>query len=454
MMRGYSLEQDLRLLFNNPKYSDIEIICKDEKKLYASRIILAARSEVFDGLLYNGMKESYENQITFPTIYSSGMEIILEYAYIGSIKKESLTKDNIIEAFNTADYFQLVKLQEFIMKTIKYTIEDNYKNNYLPELLSKAVDIMVLSEDNILLNLLVETVATIPLNTIEFGRLSIKALQYLLSCTHKKKKPFATPEYEVFRYSAILVAKNISNNTYKILIKLLPTLEQLENSIKVNNKLITNHKKLARELESLVKFIDFKRIKEQIITDIIEPLEITPTVIVYRSNNKVFNNIRGISCLYEFAYVWDRSTCGSNLLIEDNGKVVTAKKDCTSRQFVRTKIEFEDEGVIEWNVIIKKDGRAWIGVCASENFNYNLAADDSKVLGIGYIGPNSKYFSPFEDNTIITCHLDMNKRTCTFTVNDKKYQGLLTWDPSSKVYPLVSLLYPGQLQIQPFSYNK
>ncbi|CAG8612884.1 10863_t:CDS:1, partial [Rhizophagus irregularis] len=57
MTRGYSLEQDLKLLINNPKYSDLEILCEDEKKLHACRAILAARSEVFESLLYNGMKE-------------------------------------------------------------------------------------------------------------------------------------------------------------------------------------------------------------------------------------------------------------------------------------------------------------------------------------------------------------------------------------------------------------
>ena len=122
MTRGYSLEQDLRLLVNNPKYSDIEILCEDEKKLYGSRAILAARSEVFDGFLYNGMKESYEKQITFPEIDTSGMEIILEYAYTGAVKEESLTKDNIVEAFHAADYLQLPDLQDFIVKTVKITI--------------------------------------------------------------------------------------------------------------------------------------------------------------------------------------------------------------------------------------------------------------------------------------------------------------------------------------------
>src|SRR4051794_19925479 len=149
MTRGYSLEQDLRLLVNNPKYSDIEIVCQDEKKLHACRAILAARSEVFNSLLYNGMKESYESQISFPEINTSGMEVILEYVYTGTIKEGSLAKDNIVEAFRAADYLQLPDLQDFIIKTVETM------KNYSPELLFKIADIMPLSEDNALLNLLV-----------------------------------------------------------------------------------------------------------------------------------------------------------------------------------------------------------------------------------------------------------------------------------------------------------
>src|SRR5215469_3234770 len=154
MTRGYSLEQDLRLLINNPKYSDIEILCEDEKKLYGCRAILAARSEVFDRSLYSRMKENYENKISFPKISSSGMEIILEYIYVGSIKEGSLTKDNIIEAFNAADYFQLPSLQNFIMETIKNNSEKNFIENYFPGLLSKIAETMPLTKDKVLLNLL------------------------------------------------------------------------------------------------------------------------------------------------------------------------------------------------------------------------------------------------------------------------------------------------------------
>ncbi|CAG8726787.1 20819_t:CDS:2 [Rhizophagus irregularis] len=269
MTRGYSLEQDLRLLVNNPKYSDIEILCEDGKKLHGCRAILAARSEVFDRLFYNGMKER-------------------------SVKEESLTKDNTVEAFYAAVYFQLSDLQDFIFKTFKNT---NFAKNYSPELLSKISEKMPLTEDNVLLNLLVEEVANISLNNIKF-------------------------EYEVFRYSAILAAKQVSNDAHKTLTKLLPTLEQIENPIKVKNKFITDHRKVGKELEPLIKFIDFRRIKVQILANIIEPLEIVPDKIIsnaYRyialSNNLNLNNLintRGTS-INEIDYVWYKPAYRSKL---------------------------------------------------------------------------------------------------------------------------------------------
>ncbi|RIA90752.1 hypothetical protein C1645_875900 [Glomus cerebriforme] len=461
MMRGYSLEQDLRLLINNPKYSDIEILCGDEKKLYCSRAILAARSEVFDGLLYNGMKESYENQVSFPTINSSTMEIILEYTYTGSVKEESLTMDNIVEIFSAADYLQLLNLQNFIMKTVKNALKKNDMENYSPELLSKAIDTLVVSEDNIFLNLLVETIATIPLNTIEFGRLSTAAFQYLLSYTYKKKMYFATPEYEVFRYSAILVAKQVSNDSYKTLMKLLPTLEQLENSIKVKNEDITNRQKIIDELKPLVKFIDFRRIKEEIITDIIEPLEITPTVKVYRHQLRSPNTNCFRGTPYNFGYIWDESARGSKLIIEDNGKVVcAAQSDHYILQSVRAKIVLGYKGIFEWDVIIEKIcDNTWIGVCASENFNYETWKEENHsngwVLGSNGQCWNSrtrlKYCPSFDkDCAKITVHLDMNKKTCAFTVNGIKYPEVSGWNNfPSKLYPVVSLYRPGRVRIQP-----
>jgi hypothetical protein len=387
------------------------------------------------------------------------MEIILEYIYTGSIKEESLTKDNIIEAFYAADYFQLLGLQKFIVKTIENTLIKDFTGNYSPELLSKVAEAIPLTEDNILLNLLAEAVAIIPLNTIEFGRLSITGLQYLLSCTHEKEKAFVTPEYEVFRYSAILAAKQVSNNTYKNLMKQLPTLEQLENSIQVKNKLSTNCQKVAKELEPLVEFIDFRRIDAQILSDIVEPLEIIPTEIIssvyqYRAlpKNLDLNSTRGIG-----SYDWDESACGSGLIIEDNGKVVRASNICRSHQSARAKIIL-GKGIFEWDIIIERYcGAPWVGVCASENFNFQDFAGTQPtgwVLGDGYCNKyyNNKYFHcpPFKDGTRITVHLDMDKRSCAFTVDGIKYPEVAKWNNlPSKLYPVVSLVYPGRFRIQP-----
>jgi hypothetical protein len=461
MTRGYSLEQDLRLLVNNPKYSDIEILCEDEKKLHACRAILAARSEVFDSLLYNGMKETYENQIFFPKINSAGMEIILEYIYTGSIKEESLTRDNTVEAYYAADYFQLTELQDFIKKTIKNNT--NFAENHSPELLSKVSEKVPLTDD-ILLNLLVETVAIIPLNNIEFGRLSIAGLKYLLCITNDNKEvPFATQEYEIFRYSTILAARQVSNDAYNTFIERLPTLEQIDNSVRVGNKLITDNQKIAEELKPLIKFIDFKRIKAQIIIEFIEPLEIIPVEIilsVYRHlallNNSKLSNTRGKS-INESDYVWDEMACGSKLIIEDNRKIVHTPNGC-GFQNVRTKIALENKGIFEWDVIIEKScSNVWVGVCASENFNYEMFAGYQStgwVLGSNGSCWNSNrlyhYCTSFGDGTKITVHLNMSERTCAFTVNGTKYPKVPSWNNlPSKLHPVVSLCYPSRLRIQP-----
>src|SRR5947199_2533288 len=97
-----------------------------------------------------------------------------------------------------------------------------------------------------------------------------------------------------------------------------PTLERLENSVQaeVENKFIPDHQKVAKELEPLVKFIDFRRIKSRILTDIIKPLEIIPAEIilnVFRDKTKSdFSDIRGT------LYFWDKSACGSKLIVEDD----------------------------------------------------------------------------------------------------------------------------------------
>ncbi|CAB4403773.1 unnamed protein product [Rhizophagus irregularis] len=458
--RGYSLVQDFGSLINNPKYSDIEILCEDGKKLYGCRAILAARSDVLNGLLYNGMRESYENQISFPTINSVGMEIILEYVYTGSVKEESLNQNNIIEAYYAADYFQLLDLQSIIIKMVQNFIEkDNKENqkNFSPELLSKVAEIVpsLAENDDALIKLLFEAVATTPLNTIEFGRLSFSALHHLLFHIHGKDKSFATPEYEVLRYGAILAAEKVNNNNYIALIGCLPTLKQIEEeSVDMNKTFVISCKNISKELKPLIKYIDFRRIEGQILVEIIEPLKIISEDIIInalryiKSNNPDLYYIRGIPSFYKSAYVWDK--CGSKLVIEDNGRVVRAQDDINSFQAATTKWGIESEGIYEWNVIVEKTNDniciGFGGLSKSQENKFMLRSD-----GICNGSINLSYCPSFKDGTKITVHLDTNKETYAFTVDGIKYPKVPNWrNFPDIIYPMVMLRSPCRLRIEEF----
>jgi hypothetical protein len=155
--------------------------------------------------------------------------------------------------------------------------------------------------------------------------------------------------------------------------------------------------------------------------------------------------------------VWDESKCGTNVLIEDNGKIACVRSITNSLRNVRAKMILEDNGIFEWDVIIEKSCvNAWVGVCASKNLNYEFCAGKQPtgwVLGTNglYYNSNkeSSYCPVFGDGARITVHLDMNKRTCAFTVNGIKYKEVSEWNLPSKLYPVVSIGYPAQLRIQP-----
>ncbi|CAG8683379.1 15744_t:CDS:1, partial [Acaulospora morrowiae] len=134
MVRGNSLINDLRLLINNPRYSDLEIICKDNYVLYGNRAILAARSEVFERVLFT-RSEDLDKQVSFLKIEASSMKIILEYLYTGTVLERDITTNNAFETLNAADFFQLENLQDLIYKKM---CEKEGNENKSPELLSKA----------------------------------------------------------------------------------------------------------------------------------------------------------------------------------------------------------------------------------------------------------------------------------------------------------------------------
>ena len=63
----------------------------------------------------------------------------------------------------------------------------------------------------------------------------------------------------------------------------------------------------------------------------------------------------------------------------------------------------------------------------------------------------SPYASAFGKGTRISVHLNMNERTCAFSINGTKYGNVSTWtNLPEHLYPVVSIVSPGKVRIQPY----
>ncbi|CAG8501737.1 3163_t:CDS:1 [Acaulospora morrowiae] len=460
MVRGDSLAEDLKSLVNNSKYSDLEIRCEDGI-LYGNRAILAARSDVLEPLLYNNMSETHKREISFPKIKASVMKVILEYLYTELVPESNLSMDNALGVFQAADYLQLNGLKELVLCFYKHTclLEGN-----APELLSKVVQHISPLVDNEIINFLVESIAKIPLDAIEFDQLSFKAFQRLLSMTHDGKMMFVTNEYSVLRFAILLAAKETSQKAFDTFEVRLPTWDKIMDGLYVNNFESSDISDdisgpISQKLESLIEFIDLRRINGKIITNIIEPLNlITQENIMnaFRSHirEEIHSSFRGIQYLPK-EIKWDENGCGSNLVITDGYTVSSTRK---GYQSVRTNYLMSG-GIHELCIKIEEfGGDIGIGVC-SEGLNYMDWAGHQAhgwiLISSGGTGHNEfsrrcpDIAQPFNcPGSEVTVHLNMDKKTCAFSINGKRYPPIPEWnDLPPRLYFVASLSSRGRLKI-------
>ncbi|GBC00838.1 hypothetical protein RclHR1_03990015 [Rhizophagus clarus] len=476
-LRGYSLKNDLKFLINNKTYSDVKIICQDNSIIYGNRAILAARSNVLDRLLFNGMKESTINEIKFPEVNSNAMEIIIEYLYTENFELDSFSLDISIEAYHAADYFQLEFLQQKIVDFVKQSLKEHHRQCDLKEkseilapiLLSKIVEKMSPLADNEMIKLLIEWTSKTPLELIGFDNLSFQALQCLLSQTYSTQSPFVTSEYMVFRYCVIQAANYISENAISITERLLPNLDDPNedfNEIDYDEN-FSQYEEFRLEIKELLStilpFIDLRRIDTNTLIDKIEPLQLLPTSLLldaYRfqaREKKSLPHIRGIP-LFEWNLQWDKIAKGSNLILKNYNTVVESNPGGlnTTHQNIRANNLISGEGIYEWEVIIEETCiYAWVGVCTERGLDYNIfAGQQSCAWVLGSSGKcyhnniGSHYVSEFSSGTRIIVHLNMTERTIAFSVNGVMHPPVPTWNNlPSKLYPIVSLNSPGRIRL-------
>ncbi|RHZ56892.1 hypothetical protein Glove_396g45 [Diversispora epigaea] len=473
MARGSSLSKDLQLLVNNDKYSDIIIICADSEKLHGCRSILAARSEVFERLLFNGMKETYDSEINIPKFNSQVMKILLEFLYTENytnVDNRDLSSEILIEAYAAADFFQLPVLQIRLIDTLEEILSNN--PNVSPELLTKAVGDATSNLDQPLTNLLAKCVSKIPLEKIPYGSLSSSAFKFLLNYCTNNKISLAKNQYTIFRcvvlHAANEVTQKVSEDAFTKTEACLPPLDEiLENEYVITRKNIDDlesfRTELTEKLTPMLDYVNIKLISGDILTEIIEPLNIVPfgrILEAYRFKVKQEPTVKLEVEEKEIDFTWDMNICGPNLDISDDGYTVETPDNLKFNERVRASQPIIDTGLYEWDIIIENPSSSdWVGICGEGDVtNFKCADYNSKVwiLGTtGMISNNGKsinYGSPqFEQGTKIRVHLDMgeSERKVQFSVNGVKYPIVSDWNNiPTKVYPLVSLRYPGNLRIQ------
>eukprot|EP00939_MAST-03C_sp_MAST-3C-sp1_P004185 g4185.t1 len=121
--RPGKLVADLRKLINNPDCSDVTFVVGDTgERLYATRAILAARSEHFQALLYGGMRESVKDaEIPLVDVRCDVFLRILEFLYTDQLTVRNTTL--LVLLLSAAERYLLPRLKELCEDSIRRRIE-------------------------------------------------------------------------------------------------------------------------------------------------------------------------------------------------------------------------------------------------------------------------------------------------------------------------------------------
>jgi hypothetical protein len=89
--------------------------------VYAHKVILAARSEHFKAMFYNGLRESREGEVKIAEFQYELFLDCMKYIYTGDA--EIRNADHAIEVLAPANYFKLDRLKAVCEDIIKNNIE-------------------------------------------------------------------------------------------------------------------------------------------------------------------------------------------------------------------------------------------------------------------------------------------------------------------------------------------
>jgi len=333
------------------------------------------------------------------------------------------------------------------------------------------------STSNEFADLLCNSINSVSLKSIEYCNLSAEALEYILSNIKREKgtQIFSLSQYDLFHYIILWAASGISDEALSFYMSCLPSSEMVkgltykqELDLNVPFNIPDTHAKyqstMVTKISPLLNYVNVERIHPFIISNIIEPLDglINSKILmdVYRNQALLVGKYVCLDCFDNVSFQWDDHARGSNMRLNNTSVIVS---NSSSHEWIRTTVPISGQSLVEWDIVIEKLCNGfWVGICTEKGFNVNYNSWLGKqaygwVFGSNGVichntqqenGPyTNNYGQEFEENDKITVHLNMGKRTCSFSVNGKIYPVAFDNLPDV-VYPAISLIAPGRARIE------
>merc|ERR1719153_1166408 len=112
------LSTDFNSLLESGQFSDVTIRCEG-KELACHKIILGARSPVFNAMFIHNMTENQKKEIEIEDLEIETVQDMLKYMYAGKIENLNTRSPGLLEA---ADKYQLSELKEICEEVLGETL--------------------------------------------------------------------------------------------------------------------------------------------------------------------------------------------------------------------------------------------------------------------------------------------------------------------------------------------
>lgn len=200
-------------LFQRPELSDLTLVI-EQQDVKVNRSLLAARSEYFHALLFNGMRETSLNRIELPTAELCSFKSILRFIYSGKLPLGDLSSEELADLLVAARYFCLDKLvcdialylRLHINKSNVWLLYRVAKRHYIDQLAEACVRFFDKNAEAILQH-------------EEFNNLSVEELREMVS-----RDSFYASEKAILRAICVYYRNNIEDKTQLQCLQLLKDL--------------------------------------------------------------------------------------------------------------------------------------------------------------------------------------------------------------------------------------